>query len=407
MVVDRLGANRLGPYGNTCHETHNFCRLAARSILFDQAMTRSTDLGLAYEGLWQAGVGKPTSLMDRMGERGVRSTLLTDEPWLENSNLSDSFDRVVPVQSTHSQPISDSTGETELAVFFAQAMELLNEREPGELCWLHSRGLSGAWDAPYELRKQLSDSDDPDPPTFIQPPSRLFDPNSDDPDDLLAYQQASAAQVVLIDDFLGVLLDSMETNPIWQSTLLCVLSTRGFPLGEHRLVGSLSGQAGSADEANRGMDDRMNLYNESIHVPMMVCFPHSSTRFDSRGIRNGSLIQPNWIPELLLDWVDDSDDALDRRWNSTGLELPNKRHEFTISISGEAQAIQTHAWKLIRTRSTCELYVKPDDLWEVNDVSRRCSQVVTELGELLDRCIEGSGAEERIELPEELSVRIG
>ena len=34
--------------------------------------------------------------------------------------------------------------------------------------------MSGAWDAPLELRNQFADEDDPEPPKLSQPPKQLL-----------------------------------------------------------------------------------------------------------------------------------------------------------------------------------------------------------------------------------------
>ena len=44
LVVDRLGAGHLGPYGNTWVETPALNRLAAESVLFELAITDSPQL---------------------------------------------------------------------------------------------------------------------------------------------------------------------------------------------------------------------------------------------------------------------------------------------------------------------------------------------------------------------------
>ena len=64
-----------------------------------------------------------------------------------------------------------------------------------------------------------------------------------------------------------------------------------------------------------------------------------------------------------------------------------------IFLAGRAErAVQNHQWKLIAKEKVSELanvevvhrlYVKPDDRWDVSDVSARCPQVVDELCELL------------------------
>lgn len=56
--------------------------------------------------------------------------------------------------------------------------------------------------------------------------------------------------------------------------------------------------------------------------------------------------------------------------------LPEKTKEVTWTQSGKVNTLQTHAWKLITDGDRTSLYVKPDDRWEINDVSRRCPGIV-------------------------------
>lgn len=399
FVIDRLGANMLGAYGSTWIETSNFNRLAGRSVVFDQAFTTTTNLQDAYRDLWSP-YGVEKNLIQDIGDRGTSSILLTDEPAVERLSQADSFDRVISAQIQFAERIADSIARTELASFFAQATQLVLDMESGSLVWLHSRGLNGNWDAPIELRTRLADLEDPAPPQFYLPPSRMFDPDADDPDELLGYQQVCAAQVTLIDDFLGVILDLLESG-IGQSTLFCLTSTRGYPLGEHRLVGEGASQH----------QPYLN-YNESVHVPMMICLPDRPEFEHVRGVRSGSLIQPSWISAGLADWFSGSDSAIERRIQSVSERLPEKLCEAVVVCNGDTQSIQTHAWKLIRSGSVrqqpkFELFAKPDDRWEVNDVSRRCPQIVEALSNILDQWIVAGKISQpaRFELPAELAIR--
>jgi hypothetical protein len=87
---------------------------------------------------------------------------------------------------------------------------------------------------------------------------------------------------------------------------------------------------------------------------------------------------------------------------------PNKNIEIISIISEESEMIQTHAWKLIRQQNgAVKLYAKPDDRWEINDVSDRCPLIVEKLVDLLDRRIglETSRVQE-FRLEDELALRI-
>ena len=51
------------------------------------------------------------------------------------------------------------------------------------------------------------------------------------------------------------------------------------------------------------------------------------------------------------------------------------RDRLVVAGAGQERAIRTPAWYL-RKAEPPELYAKPDDLWEVNNVAVRCQEVV-------------------------------
>ena len=296
LVVDGLNAGMLGPYGNTWFETENFNRLAARSLVFDFAFTPSPQVDEMYKAIWNLNQPESTpDLLSSLGKCGVYSTLVSDQDFGKSS---DSFDRVVPIEVEKPKGLADSIEDTELANYFAQALQLLNQvgEQSGNLYWLHSSGLFGAWDAPYDLRKQLSDEEDPEPPEFYLPPQGTFDLKSGEPDELLGYQQACSAQVFLLDKFLGFVLDLMDSES-WNETLFCLMSSRGFPMGEHGLIGQTSEPKSTSD----------TLHNESLHVPLMISLPNGSGDQASQpnsvhAIRNGSLVSTEIISSVVANW---------------------------------------------------------------------------------------------------------
>ncbi len=471
LVVDQLTASMLGPYGNTLFETTNFNRLAARSLLFDFAFANSPSLSGAYQSFFSrpgienekndtTGESEIDCLPSALASYGVGTVLITDEKSVGEPPLA-SFDRVVAFEQALATQAASSAAETQLANFFAQATAWLTEEMiPGSLCWLHSRGLHGEWDAPYRYRQRLADSDDPDPPTYVKSPELWLNPEDVDPDELLGLQQASAAQVVLLDEFLGVLLDLMDGQPGWESTLFCLVSPRGCALGEHGLAG-----AGA------------QLFEESVHVPFLVCPPKvadpvdsgslptersdadseetttmSATEIESaqlqsstlRATRSSVFVQPDLVSKIVHDWVSEGlteeqwlnrivqpttpekQDANDemgddqtegskpeqeepakgelsegdvsffRRLAGIASVMPDKRTEYVLISSNEQDSMQTHAWKLIRSRmGGVQLFSKPDDRCEVNDVSDRCPDIVRKLSVLMDHLLEDGHSEKR------------
>ena len=131
------------------------------------------------------------------------------------------------------------------------------------------------------------------------------------------------------------------------------------------------------------------------------------------------------IRDCLLDWF--AGDQSVERFRSLAFDVSDrqeqaiviKSHGDSIEPSGTGRSsisIQTHAWKLIKKTSAdglsngdqLELYAKPDDRWEVNDVSRRCPKIVEALETLLDQWLKtGSlGGHGRLKLEESLWNRV-
>ncbi len=290
FVADQVGANMLAPYGQTMIETPNLNQIAAESILLENAISDSPDLLVALRSLWYpthaaiTRAGGQTDFSDHLASqlsvRGVESILLTDDATVAQHEIAAGFDRIIEIETESVTNSATTAGDTWLAKFFAQAVETLRNLEPGCLLWIQCRGLQGPWDAPYEYRQRLADAEDPDPPEFFDPPRTWFDAQVDSPDIQLGYQQACAAQIQLLDEFLGVMFDILKVRD--EPSLFSLLSTRGFPLGEHGLVG-----------------EPENLHDESIHVPWMVRWPD----LRCRAYRIQNLVQPNSIYHLAQELV--------------------------------------------------------------------------------------------------------
>lgn len=338
-------------------------------MLFDFAVSDSPELIPALRSLWfpthaaVRGQENGIHLAESLAEAACDTVLLTDDTSLAKHEFASQFDRVIQLDIDRPQQPAETIGESWLALFFAQTIEAISTMEPGTLLWIHCAGLNGTWDAPYALRQSLADEDDPDPPTDITPPSGNFDPKHDEPDILLGHQQAYSAQLTMLDDFLGVFLDVVRA--LDTPTMFSLLSTRGYPLGEHGTIGTTN-----------------SLNSESLHVPLMVRWPDGR----ASATRSQSLVQPGSLYQLLIRWLTADDGTVFPFSQSV---LANQSQEVALSVCDQHQAIQTHAWKLIRKigSESIQLYNKPDDRWEVNDVHDRCPRIVPELISLLDDCL--------------------
>jgi len=188
---------------------------------------------------------------------------------------------------------------------------------------------------------------------------------------LLGYVHAYAGQVALADMCLGMLLAALDVHPRGNRALLAVTSPRGYPLGEH-------GRVGPCDEA---------MYGELLHVPLIVRFPERVHAL----ARSRRIVQPHELYSLVAqtcDWqLSGSAQSGSLLAEIRGDEPPQPR--IACSIGSGQRAIRTPAWFLREAKTDgpprYELFAKPDDRWEANEVSSRCSEAVELLAVELER----------------------
>ncbi len=378
LLIDRLQASFLGPYGNTWIDTPSFNRLAAESALFEFAFTDSTDLSMVYRSMW-AGLHAMSDprpipgLAEVALASGVRTVLITDEPQVADHPLASGFSEKHLVPTPPVASAAEDIGETQLARLLSSALDWLHHSTASSdsarrpfLLWIHSRGMQAPWDAPFDFRRAFADEDDPEPPDFVQPPCRWV-AQDEDPDELLGIQHAYAGQISLLDACLAVFLEACTTTQADDQTLLLLTSPRGYPLGEH-------GRIGPADAS---------LYGESLHVPCLVRYPDLRHAMQ----RCHPLVQPSDWYATLLDWFSLPRPSQSHWGNVLGHFLDGQiEPDRVCAVSTACCALRTATWLLLSNddAGTHELFAKPDDRWEINEVSDRCRDVIPELILLLD-----------------------
>jgi hypothetical protein len=372
-VIDGLRASALGAYGNTSYPTPFLDRLAADSFLFDWCFAPSEDLATIYRSLWDRG---PESLLAQFRAAGYRATLITDDPLLVTFSGASDFDHCVQVGDDASHTGVDANrasdiSETDLAELFVTAAEQIVAADSSkpQIVWLHSRGMYGPWDAPLELQIGLLDENDPPPVEAVTLPNLTLSA-SDDPDVAFRFATAYAAQAMVLDECWETIQDALANSATGPDWLVTLLGARGFPLGEHRQVG--------------GVDPR--LYAEQLHVPWLVHDPQGAGRLG----RSGALVTHNDLAQMLL-----ASSLRDKHEPTSVAALA----EFRASLRAESlagyRALRTAEWCLRQdpvsvdsdststsgqmSRNATELFVRPDDRWEANNVAKLCEDVVETL----------------------------
>ncbi len=383
LVIDRLHAGYVGAYGNTWIETPALDRLASRSLLLDQALVDSPDLERLYRSYWQGWhalcrqeppESRP-SLAGMLRDAGVTTALLTDEPRIARHPLAEDFEELIEIDPPWQPQTAAAIDQTHFGRCFVEMIEWLQSARGPFLLWCHLGGLGTTWDAPPQFRRAYREPGDPPPPESADVPDLVLPPDPD-PDELLGIAQAYAGQVTLLDTCLGAFWDFLDGLPGGGETLLTLCSARGFPLGEHGRVGACDGA----------------LFGELLQVPWMIQFPGAA----GAAVRSPALVEPADLWATLLDWWAIGEDS-PRPTNLRSVPgegqgvravtptaaslLPllqgnSAMFRDRLCMAGDGdRAIRTPAW-FLRTGDQPELFAKPDDRWEVNDVASLCPEVV-------------------------------
>jgi arylsulfatase A-like enzyme len=381
IAVDGLRASALGAYGNTAQATPALDALASQSVVVEWMLCTSPELSAFYHAAW----GEPP-LPRRIAFEGGAGTLITDDSEVAERGDAAGFANVLLVELP-STDAAETVSDTSIAKLFAVAAELIAESStddvghvgtpmPKALYWIHTRGLNGPWDAPTELRASQLDEGDPAPPMFTEPPA---EEQIADHDALLGFQVAYAAQIAVLDECVDGLLEALDNVGVGDDSLIALVGSSGFALGEHGVVGS---------------NDR-RLFSVRLHVPCLLRAPKAAPAPP----RWSSLATPADLPATLARWLGSAPESeLSKADDLLAAERPDRDHVIAHGRDGE-RAIRTLNWMLrivpgaegrdgnsptsIRTAETIELYVKPDDRWETNEVAALCPDDVERLTAML------------------------
>lgn len=372
VTLDRLNPGFLGPYGNTWVDTPAFNKLACQSLLVEHALTDSLDLNRVFRSYW---TGRPAwlpedpsawSLLKACAAAGIKAALVTDDAELIRHPLAADFAEIIALPEPLRQS-QDDPQDSAVAQVLQEAAVWLEKTTQPYLLWVHAQAMQGPWDARLALRRKLADEEDPPPPEWLTPPPQRL-PADADPDIALGYTQAYAAQVLFADACLGAFLDALEALPAAREALLAVTSPRGFPLGEH-------GRLGPVDDA---------LYAEAIQVPLFIRRPDAAGAL----VRMQDFAQPFDLAAAVADWCGVLPPGMTSHLTARMLNADASPRETAFLASDRDRAIRTPAWYLRETtagESGRELFVKPDDRWEINEVASRCGAECEALAALLER----------------------
>jgi hypothetical protein len=369
LTVEGLQAAYLGCYGNDWIETPSLDRLAAQGVVFDRHFADAPDPAGARAG-WRTGrCGLPSpddpaptavqsvDLLDLLRARGVRSTLVVPDS-TRRPDFAAGWEQVrrVPVEGggvTALEPVLEAT---------AAALEELAGTDQW-LLWVELASLLPPWELPADFETMYlvaleEDEEEPLAP-LIHPASGLLEAS----DDTTAYraQRTYAAAVTFLDACLGQLLEYLQGEGLLEETLILLTTDRGFPLGEHGAIGEC----------------RPWLHEELVHLPLLLRLPGGQ----EAGRRASALTQPVDLMPTLLDAfrvqppgthgknllpLVRGEGSEPRAYACSGLRV-GEEWEWSLRTADWAFLLPGPSPAGERPRGR-QLYVKPDDRWEVNNV---------------------------------------
>jgi arylsulfatase A-like enzyme len=405
-------AGWLGAYGNEWVGTPNLDRIAAEGVVFDRHISNDP----SPAGACAAWLGGPTAsgprLLATLQAAGIRTVLVranqppTDAPEWFYAGWDEVFD---------ARPLP--TDRSPLASLLRRLPHLLDRlADSPYLLWIEIDRLLPPWtvdqevfeayvvdepnadeaaaDEPQDEAEDSESSDEADGAAaddehaeesdpaadpadtepvlpWTDPPTGWFDTNDLDSYDWL--HSSFAAVVTTLDAELGRMFQHLRDRGLDRTATWIITSDLGYPLGEHGQVGL----------------HRPWLHEELVHLPLLLRWPGGV----EAGRRIPAFTQPpDLAPTLLAVFGLTPEAGCNLLPLAQGQQDSPRRFAITRLELGEAAeaALRTADWAYLlplrvpdgETR-TPQLYEKPDDRWEVNDLRLRNIERADELDALL------------------------
>ncbi len=185
------------------------------------------------------------------------------------------------------------------------------------------------------------------------------------------YMQAYHACISFIDAQIGLVLESLKRNGLWEDTIVVLTSDHGYQLGEHFMWG------------------KVTLFEVCDRVPLIVRVP--------------GMTKPGSVSEGLVELIDlfptlaelcrmDVPEDLQGRSVVPMLEdssAPGKEVAYTVVSRGDnlGKAVRTERWRYARWPDGEELYDLANDIDEHDNLARSPERAAT-LAEMRARLVE-------------------
>ncbi len=398
LIVRGLQAGALGCYGNSWIFTPALDTLAAEGVVFDQHFADNANPSGARRA-WRSGryhfppdlqtkqAEMQPDLLARLRQQKIYTCLIVDESRPAPAEFADGWGTVEHVSASEEEMPLDAVLEA-----VGAALERL-ERRDNWLLWIDLGSLLPPWNAPAEYQEAYfsgETNEESEDEEAVDEDDEMEEGESltllsdvpvgpiDRADDhlYLSLQTSYATVVTYVDTGIGQLLQALGGLEGGDDILLIVTTDTGQNLGEHGIIGAC----------------RPWLHDQLIHLPLLLRLPRAA----EAGRRVAAVTQAVDLAPTLADWFQVSMANVHGRSLlplARGEVETIRPHAYCGLQVGEAieYALRTPEWAFLLPIKTSpedaervpQLYVKPDDRWEVNNVL----QHHLELAEQLERTL--------------------
>jgi arylsulfatase A-like enzyme len=390
LNIPALHLGYLACYGNEWIETPHFDQLAAESVVFDQHFADCPGVSGEQRTSWTGRYQFPPA------PEHVHPNS-EDLPTLDGL-LAAAKIACVRIERPGKRKADDDGEATALEQMLHRCRDALDQVAGQEhwLVWVDWPALTPPWDVPeqylhpYFPEEQDEDGEAPRP--WLDPDWGPISVNDDI--DLERLQNTYAAAVSHVDAHLGLLREELKERGLTEELLLCITAQCGLALGEHGVMG----------------DCRPWLHEEVIHVPLIVRLPAGA----QAGRRVSALTQPVDLLPTFLEAFGQPVPAAVHGHNLWPLLRGQAEQVRAYACAGRRMeaateyALHTPEWGFLLPEGTTvelpprglQLYVKPDDRWEVNNVLQHHLDLAEHLEKVLRGFVEASRRPGPLQPPE-------
>lgn len=315
-----------------------------------------------------------TPNLDRLAAEGV----VFDQHISHEPKIAQSASLLIP-QSWHDGParVMDLTSRNWDKDVAAQIIAEVKRRHEASLLWLDLPSLAPPWRVSESILAEYfpASADDVEEMAispWLNPPTGPVDAEETT---CLRLQRSYAAVVTEFDAAIGEVLEWFEKQNRLDDFLFCVTADCGLALGEHGYAG----------------EHRAWLHEEIVHIPLIMRLPGAR----EAGVRVGALTQPADLIATLAESL-----GLTAPKDGTSLIplIDGERDSIHPSVSARLRIADSEEWAL-RTPEwhltvpicsppgdpprTAQLFVKPDDRWEINDIRQHNLDVAEQMEQTL------------------------